>query len=327
MHQQKVLVTACRFGRLRQRVAVAFMPRQYFKVSKPCWNANSRHFSLSSRVAGNSSVDATPDSPYTLIHVTQQDGLRTITMNDKKTRNSLSLHMMNELISAITKDKSSKELRCIVITATNESPVFSSGHNLKELTSDQGVAAQKNVVSTCTELILSIRNAEVPVIAVINGLAAAAGCQLVASCDFSVATEKSSFSTPGASFGLFCSTPGVSVSRAVNRSTAAFLVLTGQSLSAKDALNANLVTKVVPEEKLESCVQEIYKSISSKSRSVVQLGRQFFYEQLEMPYEKALREGENVMVRNMQLKDCQEGLQSFKAKRHPAWSHNDDKVS
>ncbi|CAL8073478.1 unnamed protein product [Orchesella dallaii] len=319
MYQHKVLVIARSFGQqLHLRATTAFISCHGLKGTK------TRHLSVSSATRN---ADASSDSPYTLLRVTQQNGLRTITMNDKKTRNSLSLQMMNELNSAITKDKAALDLRCIVITASNESPIFSSGHNLKEMTSDQGVATQKNIVSTCTDLMLSIRNAEVPVIAQVNGLAAAAGCQLVAACDFSIATEKSSFSTPGASFGLFCSTPGVAVSRKVSRSTAAFMVLTGQALNAEEALRAELITKVVPEEKLDSCIQEIYKNISSKSRSVICLGKQFFYEQLEMSYEKALRDGENVMIRNLQLKDCQEGLQSFKAKRHPVWSHTDDALS
>jgi len=258
---------------------------------------------------------------YSLIRIHESDGLRRITLDDPKTRNSLSLNMMSELSKAVNYNKGDKQLRCIVIDAAG--PIYSAGHNLKEMAKECGIEQQKEIFSRCTELMLSLRKHDVPVVAVVNGLAAAAGCQLVATCDFAIATEVSRFSTPGASFGLFCSTPGIPISRSVPMSLAAYMVLTGDSINATDALASGLVTKVVREDDLESEVERVYAMIKSKSRSVIKLGKEFFYRQLNLGLEEAMREGESVMVRNLQLPDGQEGIESFKGKRGARWNHED----
>ncbi|CAG7815782.1 unnamed protein product [Allacma fusca] len=261
-----------------------------------------------------------------LVTVEQRNGLRRILLNDSKSRNSLSTRMMDDLINAIEDGRSSLDLRCIAIGAT-PGPVFSAGHNLKELTSDCGTEAQKAVFSKCEELMKSVKKSEVPVFAFVNGLAAAAGCQLVAACDFAIATETSKFSTPGANFGIFCTTPGVDVARVVNRSIAAYMVLTGLPLSAQQALNAGLIVRVVPEDQLDAAVDEIYTSIKNKSRSVLKLGKEYFYKQIQLPYDQALRQGGQVMVENLSFEDSQEGLRSFKEKRKPTWSHDSTKLA
>ncbi|OXA51901.1 enoyl-CoA hydratase domain-containing protein 3, mitochondrial [Folsomia candida] len=261
----------------------------------------------------------------TLLKVEQINGLRKITMSDTKTRNALSMQMMDELISNIERNQSDERLRSIMITSV-PGPVFSAGHNLKELTSNKGIDQQRAIFAKCNQLMITIRKSEVPVFAVVYGLAAAAGCQLVAACDFAIATEKAKFSTPGANFGVFCSTPGISVARSVNRSLAAYMVLTGLPLNSQEALQAGLVSKVFPEDTIEDSVQQIHNSIRSKSRSIIKLGKEFFYKQIEMGYEEALKEGAEVMVQNLQYQDSQEGLDSFKEKRKPVWSHTDDKV-
>ncbi|XP_023557103.1 enoyl-CoA hydratase domain-containing protein 3, mitochondrial isoform X2 [Octodon degus] len=145
----------------------------------------------------------------------QRDGIRTIVLSDPKKRNALSLRMLKSLQTDILQEAESKDLRVIVISA--EGPVFSSGHDLKELTEEHGRDYHTEVFQTCSEVMMLIRNHPVPVIAMVNGLATAAGCQLVASCDIAVASDKSSFATPGVNIGLFCSTPGVALGRAVPR--------------------------------------------------------------------------------------------------------------
>lgn len=148
---------------------------------------------------------------HSLITVKREDGLKNITLNDYKTRNSLSMAMMSGLIEEIKRDENDKQLRIIVLSSTGS--VWSAGHNLKELTPDKSYEDRKGVFDKCHELINCIINSPVPVVAKVDGLAAAAGLQLVASCDITVCSDKSTFSTPGSSFGIFCSTPGIAISR------------------------------------------------------------------------------------------------------------------
>ncbi|KAJ9595783.1 hypothetical protein L9F63_013027, partial [Diploptera punctata] len=215
----------------------------------------------------------------------QLDGVRKIVMCNQKTRNALSLQMMEDLISNITFNQDDPGLRCIVLYG--EGKVFSAGHNLKELTTKDGVEYHNQVFATCTKLMLGIMQCPVPVIAVVQGLAAAAGCQLVATCDIAICTENSTFSTPGANFGIFCSTPGIAVCRAVPRKTAAQMLFTGIPLTASEALQAGLVSKVVSQENLDDEVQRILDAITNKSRSVLELGKKFLYEQMEMDIKTA----------------------------------------
>jgi len=172
---------------------------------------------------------------------------------------------------------------------------------------------------------LGIMQCPVPVIAVVQGLAAAAGCQLVATSDIAICTENSTFSTPGANFGIFCSTPGIAVGRAVPRKVAAQMLFTGLPLTAHEALEAGLVSKVVTQESLDEEVQKVVDAISHKSRSVLELGKKFLYEQLEMDIKTAYRHGEEIMVKNLTMVDSQEGIRSFMEKRKPVWTHSSEK--
>nr|CAD7568296.1 unnamed protein product [Timema californicum] len=193
-----------------------------------------------------SPVDPPPPPPLT--KATQLDGVKKIVMVSNRTRNALSLQMMEDLIHHITFNQDDPNLRCIVLYG--EGKVFSAGHNLKELTHKDGSDYHHQVFSTCSRLMLGILQCPVPVIAVVQGLAAAAGCQLVATCDIAVCSDTSTFSTPGANFGIFCSTPGVAVGRAVPRKVAAHMLFTGIPLTAEEAIGAGLVSKVVPEENM-----------------------------------------------------------------------------
>uniref|UniRef100_A0A1B6KVJ5 Enoyl-CoA hydratase domain-containing protein 3, mitochondrial n=2 Tax=Graphocephala atropunctata TaxID=36148 RepID=A0A1B6KVJ5_9HEMI len=251
----------------------------------------------------------------------QEKGIRTITLCDAKTRNSLSLSTMNEIINHLTTNDGDPGLRCILLRA--EGPVFSSGHNLKEFdSSKKGTEEQREVFAACTRLMLQVVASPVPVVAVVDGLAAAAGCQLVAQCDISLCTPNSTFSTPGASFGLFCSTPGIAVARTVNRKMALRMLLTGLPITAEEAYLAGLVSKVVMAESLDSELKTITDAIESKSRSVISLGKKFFYQQIERDLQTAYQLGEETMVNNLSLRDGQEGIKSFIEKRKPTWEHS-----
>ncbi|XP_004641327.1 enoyl-CoA hydratase domain-containing protein 3, mitochondrial isoform X1 [Octodon degus] len=249
----------------------------------------------------------------------QRDGIRTIVLSDPKKRNALSLRMLKSLQTDILQEAESKDLRVIVISA--EGPVFSSGHDLKELTEEHGRDYHTEVFQTCSEVMMLIRNHPVPVIAMVNGLATAAGCQLVASCDIAVASDKSSFATPGVNIGLFCSTPGVALGRAVPRKVALEMLFTGEPISAQEAMLHGLVSKVVPEEQLEEETMKIAKKIASLSRPVVSLGKAAFYKQLSQDLRTAYSLTSQVMVDNLALQDGQEGINAFIQKRKPTWSH------
>ncbi|XP_075170020.1 enoyl-CoA hydratase domain-containing protein 3, mitochondrial-like [Haematobia irritans] len=251
--------------------------------------------------------------------VTQSEGVREICLNDPKTRNSLSMDMMNSILEALRNDWQNKELRSIVLTAKGN--IWSAGHNLKELVPEKGPAYQTEVFNKLTEIILSIYKAPVPVIAKVNGLAAAAGCQLVASCDIIVATENSKFSTPGANFGVFCSTPGIAISRVMSRPQSAYMVMTGMAITAQEAYSSGLVSRVVREADLDAEVNLITDAIKHKSRSVIALGKEFYYKQLNLPMEEAYKLGAKKMTENLSLSDSQEGLRSFVEKRKPQWKH------
>lgn len=242
-------------------------------------------------------------------------------LSHSSSRNSLSLEMLKILIYNITRDQDNQDLRSIVITAV-PGKIFSAGHNLKELTTKEGSYHHQEVFSTCEELMHSIMQCPVPVIAAVDGLAAAAGCQLVAACDIAVCTERSSFSTPGINFGIFCSTPSISLTRSVPKKMAAHMLFTGLPISAKEAHEAGLVSKIVPNDKLDEEIGKITDSINSKSRSIMRLGKKFLYEQIELDISTAYSLGSEMMVNNLKLKDAQEGIRSFSEKRKPVWTHD-----
>ncbi|KAJ8915109.1 hypothetical protein NQ315_000361 [Exocentrus adspersus] len=246
-------------------------------------------------------------------------GVKKITLCDAKSRNSLSLAMMHNLITHINEGRCNEELRVIVLAA--EGPVFSAGHNLKELAPEAGKAQHQQVFKLASDLMYSIIDSPVPVIAQVDGLAAAAGCQLVAQCDIVVCTENSKFSTPGANFGIFCSTPGIPLARTVQKSTALHMLFTGLPITAVEAKNSGLVSKVCPAGDIESEVNTICEAIVAKSRPVIELGKKFYYKQIDVDIRKAYELGAEKMVENLRMDDGKEGVRSFVEKRKPVWSH------
>ncbi|CAL1548098.1 unnamed protein product [Lymnaea stagnalis] len=260
--------------------------------------------------------------PLTL--TTQEEGIRTICLNDPRKRNALSLAMLQSLHNDLINDQG--KLRVIIIKANGN--VFSAGHDLKELTREKGIDYHEKVFSTCTNVMNLIQDLPVPVIAQVDGLATAAGCQLVATCDIAVATEKSQFATPGVNVGLFCTTPGVAVGRSVPRKIAMEMLLTGYPISAREALLYGLVSKVVPDDQVEAEVvisfktMKLAKRICETSKEVTALGKKAFYSQISLERKRAYRFAEQIMVTNLTLDDGNEGIKAFIQKRKPEWKQD-----
>ncbi|XP_054155373.1 enoyl-CoA hydratase domain-containing protein 3, mitochondrial-like [Oppia nitens] len=259
-------------------------------------------------------------SQLSTLLVNESDGVRHVVLNNPKKRNVLSLAMIERLREVIV---DSPSLRCVVVSSNG--PVFSSGHDLKELTTQTSEEYHRKVFDSCGQLMLSLQKLNVPVICQVNGLAAAAGCQLVAASDIVIASDKSKFSTPGASVGLFCSTPAIPLSRSVNLKAAAYMLMTGNTITAYEALKCGLVSRVVSESDINSETQNVVNAILCKSKSVIALGKHFFYSQINQNLETAYCNGSQVMVTNLGLRDAQEGIEAFIGKRTPLWSHSTDR--
>nr|XP_012145022.1 PREDICTED: enoyl-CoA hydratase domain-containing protein 3, mitochondrial isoform X1 [Megachile rotundata] len=254
------------------------------------------------------------------VDVKETNGVRVISLNHPSTRNSLSLGMLKSLLFNIKKDENNKDLRSIVLRSQLPN-MFSAGHNLKELTPNNG-KLHKDIFETCSELMRVITQSPVPVIAAVDGVAVAAGCQLVTTCDIAICTERSSFATPGANFGIFCSTPGIPLVRSVPKKTAMYMLFTGLSITGKEAYEVGLVSKVVPVNNFEQEIEKITAAINTKSRSIVHVGKTFLYEQIDLDLATAYFLGCEKMVNNLKMKDAQEGIKSFIEKRKPVWSHD-----
>ncbi len=247
----------------------------------------------------------------------EQDGpLAYITMNRPERRNALSREHMLELIdclAAIGKDR-----EALVVILRGNGPAFCAGHDLSEMIG-QEPAFYRELFDICTALMERLQSIPQPVIAQVHGVATAAGCQLVATCDLAVASEAARFATPGVKIGLFCSTPMVALSRAVGRKRAMEMLLTGEFISAEEALAAGLVNRVVPAAELESATRALAEKIITASPLVVGLGKQAFYRQLELPQHQAYDYTREVMSFNATFEDAQEGMCAFLEKRRPEW--------
>lgn len=240
-----------------------------------------------------------------------------------KRRNSLSREMLASLGEALNDAAEDSAVRVIVLAA--EGPVFCAGHDLKELTahrtdSDRGRAFYTSVMEQCSQLMLSLVHHPKPVIAEIAGVATAAGCQLVASCDLAIVAEEARFQTPGVHIGLFCSTPMVALSRSVARKHALEMLLTGDMVSASRAAEIGLVNRVVEPENLTAETMALAAKIASKSSLTLKTGKETFQRQFDLPLEEAYRECAQVMVDNMLAEDAEEGIGAFLEKRSPNWT-------
>ena len=245
------------------------------------------------------------------------DGIATLTLNNPARRNALSSAMMKELRQHLADAGDSPDVRVVVIAARG--PVFSSGHDLRELT-DGDFEDQTLLFALCTDLMETIRLLPKPVIASVQGLATAAGCQLVATCDLAVASEDATFATPGVDIGLFCTTPAVAVGRAVPTKIVMEMLLTGEPISAHDALSSGLVNRVVPADELHEATLALARKVASAPTSAVSIGKPTFYRQMALDRPQAYQVAQKVMVENLQHPDAAEGIDAFLQKRQPNWT-------
>ncbi|MBO0662703.1 enoyl-CoA hydratase [Jiella sp. MQZ9-1] len=237
--------------------------------------------------------------------------------------NALSIAMMEALEQALADAGDDPDCRVVVLAANGK--VFCAGHDLKELTAhradaDRGRAFFETTMRQCSALMQAIVRHRCPVIAEVNGLATAAGCQLVASCDLAIASEEAQFCTPGVNIGLFCSTPMVALSRNLTRKHAMEMLLTGERIDARTAREFGLVNRVVPPEYLGTVVGKYATTIASKSAMTVRTGKAAFYAQAEMGLTEAYDYAASVMVENMLARDAEEGIGAFLDKRKPEWT-------
>src|SRR3954447_23815262 len=245
-----------------------------------------------------------------------------LTLNRPAARNSLSetlLAMLGDELSSISTDTS---VRAVVLAANG--PAFCAGHDLKELTGrrsdpDGGRAYFQHIMTTCSAMMQQIVMLPQPVIAAVQGIASAAGCQLVASCDLAVASAKAGFATPGVDIGLFCSTPMVALSRNVSRKHAMQMLLTGDIIAAEKAAAIGLVNEVVPAGHERARAIEMAQQFASKSSHVIGIGKAAFYRQIELPLAEAYDYASKVMTENMMARDAEEGICAFIDKRDPTW--------
>ena len=249
-------------------------------------------------------------------------GVAVLTLNHPQTRNSLSEEMLETLGDAFTAIAHDKSVRVVVLAANG--PAFSAGHDLKELTrhrsdDDRGRAYFKHIMNTCSAMMQQIVTLPQPVIAAVQAIATAAGCQLVASCDLAVASRDAKFATPGVNLGLFCSTPMVALSRNVSRKHAMEMLLSGDVITAEHAARIGLVNVVVEAGSEREEALKLARKIASKSTLTVKIGKEAFYRQIEMPLAKAYKYTAEVMVENMLARDADEGIDAFIEKRAPKW--------
>ena len=252
------------------------------------------------------------------------NGVYRLTLNDAKKRNALSEEMMAKLKSLLTDATDNKSIRVIIIAGNG--PAFCSGHDLKQMTAgrdndDQGLTYFKKVFASCSELMQMIVEHPKPIIAEVSGVAAAAGCQLVACCDLAVAGKSARFITPGVNIGLFCSTPMVALSRNVSNKAAMEMLLTGEMVSADKAEHIGLINRVTDDADLEQETTALAELIASKSSLTLKIGKEAFYKQKDMPLSEAYDFASKVMVDNMLEHDAKEGIGSFLEKRKPKWQN------
>lgn len=251
-----------------------------------------------------------------------QDGIATLTLNRPAARNSLSedlIHALSAAFDAIARDNS---IRVVILSGNG--PAFSAGHDLKEMTArrsdpDGGRAYFRQVMTICSEMMQKIVALPQPVIAVVSGIATAAGCQLVATCDLAIASNEAKFATPGVDIGLFCSTPMVALTRNIPRKNAMHMLLTGEPVPAAEAVRMGLINRAVPAGTEHDTALALARTIASKSTATVKIGKRAFYRQAELGLAQAYAYANEVMTENMMTHDANEGICAFIEKREPHW--------
>ncbi len=245
------------------------------------------------------------------------NGVATLTLNRPEARNALSANLMAELQDALDGIREDAAVKVVVVAGNG--PAFCAGHDLREIRAQSRREAHAALFAQCSRLMTTITRFPKPVIARVHGVATAAGCQLVASCDLAVASENARFATPGVNIGLFCSTPMVALSRAVGRKAAMEMLLTGEPVSAAKAREIGLINRVAAPEELDAAIAALAGSIADKSPVVLSIGKEAFYRQIEMGLDDAYGYTSEVMCLNMTKRDAAEGIDAFIEKRKPVW--------
>ncbi|MBV9155801.1 MAG: enoyl-CoA hydratase [Acidobacteriaceae bacterium] len=240
-----------------------------------------------------------------------------VTLNRPNRRNALSLNLMLELIACLNEIEQNRSVNAVILAAAGK--VYCSGHDLSEMTG-RSVGEYRRIFDVCAELMMKIQSIPQPVIAEVQGVATAAGCQLVATCDLAIAAEHATFATPGVRIGLFCTTPMVALSRAIGRKRALQMLLTGESIDAETAAEWGLINRVVPERELSSATRKLAARIADASPLTVSIGKQAYYTQIDLDLSKAYGYAKEVMTTNALATDAQEGISAFLEKRVACWS-------
>ncbi len=255
-----------------------------------------------------------------LVRSSREGGVARLTLNRPQRFNPLSLEMISAIENELDSIAGDPSARVVVLAA--EGKGFSAGHDLKEMRAHAGDEAwQRRLFENCSRVLVKLTRLPQPVIARVHGIATAAGCQLVSTCDIAVAADTATFAMPGINVGVFCSTPAVGVARNVGRKRAMEMLLTGKPIGAKTALAWGLVNRVVPAAELDSAVAEFTDILLARSPAVVRLGKAAFYQQIERPLEAAYEAAGAVMAKNLTLEDAEEGIDAFLEKRPARW-HN-----
>lgn len=244
-------------------------------------------------------------------------GIATLTLNRPQARNALSLALMNAVTDALEAISGDASVKAVVIAGNG--PAFCAGHDLKELRANPDRAFYEQTFTACSRMMQAVVRLPQPVIARVHGIATAAGCQLVASCDLALAADTARFATPGVNIGLFCSTPMVALSRNIGRKQAMEMLLLGEMVPAARALEFGLLNQVVPEAELDGAIAEMAGKIAAKSPLVLKIGKEAFYRQLELGLSDAYDYASKVMTQNMLARDAGEGIDAFIEKRPPVW--------
>ena len=262
-------------------------------------------------------MSATAHQAETPLLVDVADGIATVTLNRPGQFNALSSALIGELQSTFDRTAADPAVRVVVLAASGRG--FCAGHDLKEIRAMAGVEEVESLFARCSGMMLTITRLPQPVIAKVHGLATAAGCQLVATCDLAVASESATFATPGVNIGAFCSTPGVALGRAVGRKHAMEMLLTGSPVGAARAQEIGLVNRVVPAEALDADVTDLATLIATRSASAIASGKAIFYRQLDLPLHDAYAVAGQAIASDFFTEDGREGVDAFLGKRAPRW--------
>jgi enoyl-CoA hydratase/carnithine racemase len=254
---------------------------------------------------------------YGNIRFSIEGNIAVVTLNRPQRRNALSLALMQELMDCLGIIGGRRELRAVILAAAGK--VFSSGHDLSEMVG-RDISDYRLLFDLCTELMTKLQSIPQPVIAEVQGVATAAGCQLVATCDLAIAAEEAAFATPGVRIGLFCTTPMVALSRAIGRKRALEMLFTGEPIDARRAADWGLVNRVVAADQLRAQTRRLADRIAEASTLVMALGKQAYYTQIDLDQPKAYAYAKEVMSMNSLTHDAQEGISSFLEKRTPCWT-------